>query len=466
MGIPNRKTKVEQDTMRKIVFNSFLLVIYSGSICSFQGKYEESVVKKDYSGFQVIKTFPETEEKIKLLQSIEDSVEIWTPVAGRMTSVDLTLSPNQIPVVKALLECSGIKYPTTTQDMQRAIEVENIDAGRIRELNGCCAHTSGMSWTQYHSYDTIVKFMDCLSSSYKSVVSVYTIGNSTEGRPLKVMKIGMPGKQKKAIWIDGGIHAREGISQATVTAILGYFVKGAMTLMRRNHRCMPGSNACILKKYDIYIMPVMNPDGYEYSRNYDRMWRKTRSKNPGSSCIGTDANRNWGYEWGGRGASTNPCHQTYRGPYAFSEPETAAARDFILFLSQRSNMELYLTFHSYGQFILHPWAYQRLDHVLDKEHGRVGKLTNKAMGGGYTVGASSKVLYGSLGISTDWARGAAGINYTFNIELPDKGEYGFILPASQIKKVARNALRGTLTMIKEMALFPLMQFEFPNGDTY
>merc|ERR1712173_556034 len=191
---------------------------------------------------------------------------------------------------------------------------------------------------------TILKFMDCLSSTYKSVVTMYTIGNSTEGRPLKVMKIGMPGKQKKAIWIDGGIHAREWISPATVTYILRQFVEHS------------GTYANILKNYDIYIMPSMNPDGYEYSRNYDRMWRKTRSKNPGSSCIGTDANRNWGYKWGGRGASSNPCHQTYRGPYAFSEPETAAARDFILFLAQRFNVELYLPLHSYGQFILHPWA--------------------------------------------------------------------------------------------------------------
>merc|ERR1712115_74384 len=436
MGIPNRKTKVEQDTMRKIVFNSFLLVIYSGSICSFQGKYEESVVKKDYSGFQVIKTFPETEEKIKLLQSIEDSVEIWTPVAGRMTSVDLTLSPNQIPVVKALLECSGIKYSTTTQDMQRAIEVENIDAGRIRELNESCAHTSGMSWTQYHSYDTILKFMDCLSSSFKSIVSMYTIGNSTEGRPLKVMKIGMPGKQKKAIWIDGGIHAREWISPASVTYILRQFVEHS------------SSYASILTNYDIYIMPSMNPDGYEYSRNYDRMWRKTRSNNPGSSCIGTDPNRNWGYKWGGDGASTNPCRNTYRGIHAFSEPETAAVRDFIL--ARQDDLALYLTFHAYGQMILHPWAYDRVDHDDEDELDRMGQIAAGAMSGRYRVGSAAKVLYSAAGTSDDWAKGGAGIKYSFTIELPDTGKYGFILPASKIMKVAPEVFSATEAMILDL----------------
>ena len=65
---------------------------------------------RDYSGYQVIKTFPKTEEEVKFLQSIEDKVEIWTPVPGHITSVDLMLSPNQAPVIKYLLDQNGIKY--------------------------------------------------------------------------------------------------------------------------------------------------------------------------------------------------------------------------------------------------------------------------------------------------------------------------------------------------------------------
>ena len=64
----------------------------------------------------------------------------------------------------------------------------------------------------------------------------------------------------------------------------------------------------LLQTFDVYIMPSMNPDGYEYTRTRDRMWRKTRSRNPGYTCRGTDPNRNWGYNWGLKGASTNPCH--------------------------------------------------------------------------------------------------------------------------------------------------------------
>jgi len=421
--------------MKKIPLKQvlFLGCCYLACLC------EGSDVRKDYSGYQAIKTFPDTEEKIKIVESLEESVESWTPVSGRTTTVDLMLSPKQIPLVKSLLDCSGIKYLTTTADLQRAIEVENIDTRGERESMGSCALISGMSWTQYHSYDTINKYMSCLSSSYGRLVTMYTIGYSSEGRALKVLKVGISGDKKKAIWIDGGIHAREWISPASVTFIL-------RELVERSE-----SYASILRNYDIYIMPSMNPDGYEYSRNYDRMWRKTRSRNPGSKCVGTDPNRNWGYKWGGKGASTNPCTETYRGPYPFSEPETAAVRDFIL--ARRNDIDMYLTFHSYGQMFLHPWGYERVDFYGEAElerMGRVGAFGARSMGGGYRVGSAAKVLYPASGGSDDWAKGGAGIKYSYTIELPDTGKYGFILPASQIIKVGPQALSATTAMIQDL----------------
>jgi hypothetical protein len=76
---------------------------------------------------------------------------------------------------------------------------------------------------------------------------------------------------------------------------------------------------------------------YEYSHQKDRLWRKTRSRSGGFGCVGTDPNRNFGYNWGGQGASGNPCDETYYGKKAFSEPETAAMRDFIMD-SRRKNL--------------------------------------------------------------------------------------------------------------------------------
>ena len=97
------------------------------------------------------------------------------------------------------------------------------------------------------------------------------------------------------------------------------------------------------------LVPVLNPDGYEYSRTKDRYWRKNRRKNSGSKCdegilhhgfedaangvmvdsYGVDLNRNFGKGFGEGGASTDPCSIFYTGPEAFSEPESAALRDYV-----------------------------------------------------------------------------------------------------------------------------------------
>ena len=52
------------------------------------------------------------------------------------------------------------------------------------------------------------------------------------------------------------------------------------------------------------------------------MWRKTRRPNNESAlnCVGTDANRNWGFHWNATdGASTDPCSKNFMGPHPFSE---------------------------------------------------------------------------------------------------------------------------------------------------
>lgn len=102
-----------------------------------------------------------------------------------------------------------------------------------------------------------------------------------------------------------------------------------------------------LKSIDWYILPVMNPDGYEYTFKYDRLWRKNRRRN--GFCSGVDLNRNYGHKWGGQGSSKQPCSETFGGAKAFSEPETKAVQDFIE--RSNANFKASLSFHSYGQYM-------------------------------------------------------------------------------------------------------------------
>ena len=185
-------------------------------------------------------------------------------------------------------------------------------------------------------------FMDYLASSRSGQVSVQTIGESVEGRPIKMIKISSGKPNASAFWIDGGlygitkslratnsskwfnwyaivgIHAREWISVASVSYIINELVENKDSLDKE------------LQDTDFYIVPLLNPDGYEYSHESERLWRKNRRRNLGAFCVGTDLNRNWDYEWGGSGSSKFPCQEIYAGPSPLSEPETKSVAKFIL----------------------------------------------------------------------------------------------------------------------------------------
>ena len=150
------------------------------------------------------------------------------------------------------------------------------------------------------------------------------------------------------MWIDGGTHAREWISPAVVTWMMKEVVE--------NDRWHPH----LTDKLDWYFLPVLNPDGYEYSRKPgNRMWRKTRSCYENScndTCRGTDPNRNWGYQWNQGGSSGDPCDkETYMGPQPFSEIENQNVRDFIL--GQKYKIKFFNSLHSYMPAVIIPWCY-------------------------------------------------------------------------------------------------------------
>lgn len=193
-------------------------------------------------------------------------------------------------------------------------------------------------------------------------------------------------------------------------------------------------------------MPVMNPDGYEHTHTSDRLWRKNRKKN--SVCSGVDLNRNYGYRWGGQGASKQPCAETYAGAGPFSEPETKAVENFLK--TSAADLKASLSFHSYGQYILYPWGYDRKVPPDYKDLERVGKEGAAAIravsGLEYSVGPAASMLYPAAGGSDDWAKGTMKLKYSYTVEMRDTGRHGFLLPASEIR-AAGNEMIAFMSVI-------------------
>ncbi|KAK4007882.1 hypothetical protein OUZ56_013031 [Daphnia magna] len=282
-----------------------------------------------YAGFQVWKIKPSSEGDQQFILDIIDSyeLELWSKRRMARDPMDVKVPPQSQTKLKSKLAERKISYVVVISDLQTAIDNQKTKVNRIIS-NWKPAYDMG--WISYHTLNDIYAFLTYLNTTYPKLVQLTNIGSSYEKRPLYVLRISDSSSAgtRPAIWIDGGIHAREWISPAVATYIIQQLVE------------VP-ANAKLLSNVDWYIMPVVNPDGYEYTHTKDRMWRKTRSVSNTSSCRGADPNRNFGYkeviankfkppslfqmmQWGGLGASTNPCDDTYRGTIAFSEPETLA----------------------------------------------------------------------------------------------------------------------------------------------
>ncbi|KFP47475.1 Carboxypeptidase B [Cathartes aura] len=255
--------------------------------------------------------------------------------------------------------------------------------------------------------------------------------------------MGKRGPNKKAIFMDCGFHAREWISPA----FCQWFVKETVETYGKDTVM-----TTLLNSLDFYVLPVVNIDGYVYTWTKDRMWRKTRSKNAGGPCLGTDPNRNFNAAWCTLGASKNPCDSTYCGSAPESEKETKALADFIR--EHLSTVKAYLTIHSYSQLLLFPYSYthelpsnyEELNSIAHAASKQLASLYNTK----YTYGPGATTIYPAAGGSDDWAYDQ-GIKYSFTFELRDTGRYGFILPESQIKPTCEE----TLLAVKYIANYVL-----------
>uniref|UniRef100_A0A1I8HZ87 Peptidase_M14 domain-containing protein n=2 Tax=Macrostomum lignano TaxID=282301 RepID=A0A1I8HZ87_9PLAT len=315
------------------------------------------------------------------------------------------------------------------------VQKENLGKLVTRETraNAVRRRSSDIS-SAYRTYQEILNFLDQTQSTCGSFCSVEKFGTSYEGRDLKLIKIGDDLPSKRIIWIDAGIHAREWIAPATALYFIDKIVQG--------YKSSDSTIKSMLDNFAFYIAPLLNPDGYVYTFTTNRFWRKTRSAQAGG-CYGVDPNRNFGYHWGGQGTSSNPCAETFRGSSAFSEPETRAVRDKLLAIRLRTIS--FITMHSYGQDWMVPYGYaynvsvDNYAQMMRPVQAAADKL--KSLGRNYDIGNSAVVTYPAAGASDDYAA-SIGVPYAHTIELPDTGQYGFLLPQSEIPRVGLETLEA------------------------
>lgn len=294
----------------------------------------------------------------------------------------------------------------------------------------------------YDDLDGIYTRIDNLEKASGGRAEVFVIGSSIENREIKAVRISKSNSDADLpeILLTGMHHAREWISYEVPLSIAEFIVEN----MDSNQYVSD-----ILEKSVIWVVPVLNPDGFVYSCDVDRYWRYNRRVHP-DMTEGVDLNRNYDSSW--------MQVEYVNGTGPFSEPETVAIKNLIEnsfekpFADGIKSLDGLITYHSFGQMILYPPG-TTLEHAEKYEYykelaSKMAELTFSECGSIYLVMQTAELYY-TFGEMTEWFMNTHNGAPSFTIELrpPSNGVNDFILPARQIADTVKENIVPAMYLI-------------------
>lgn len=318
------------------------------------------------------------------------------------------------------LKKTGLRYEVLVDDIDEYYrnrkQPEQSDFRKSKEImssDNIFSYTLG-SMGGFHTFAEVVKILDTLRYFYPNLVSTkINLGSSQEGRTIWGVKISdNPNVNESAteppLYFDGLHHAREPMSMEVMLYYMYWLCENYTTNTEA---------AYLINNREIFFIPVANPDGYVFNQttnpNGGGSWRKNR-RNNGGGAYGVDENRNYSYGWGyNNGSSNDPNSDTYRGPSAFSEPETQAIRDFLLL----KHPVVALSMHSNAGSTLNPYSYcdTAIRYDLYADYSSEFAPTNQ-----YPYGTVMEMLaYYSSGTTRDYMHSIGTYGWTVEISGSD-----------------------------------------------
>lgn len=356
-------------------------------------------------------------------------------------------------------------------------------------ISSGCASSLEIVRGNFYNFDNLSSELKSIQSRFKNIVDLQTIGRTSEGRDIFCIKIGHPSesKNKPALMSLFAEHSGE---HETTSLAMG-FTKFLINNYEKDTRI-----TAILNEKDIYVVPMMNPDGVEYDLSGEVKpftWRKNRRPIT-QDAYGVDLNRNWGYMWDAPVPKSlekqlnNPKDLYYHGDSPFSELETQAVRDFLF---THRNIKMFIDYHSgYAGFmqggIGFPFAYTE-EEKLPLEHNRRYQVIAQQFGDlvtdhndkrkGFIVSQAKDVKknvkkYSPIylkpfiglflpdstiapGASADYAYGELGI-MSFGVEIMRNKKFINELPESK-DKLIENQINGFIYLLEELSDDPFLK---------
>ena len=367
--------------------------------------------------------------------------------SGRLEMYTLTGDSGAIAKATRGVELAGQRQTTSgfkadavlTRAQVSKLRAEGVNVALTRNKKGQTVTEQARAmavggYNVYRSWDEpggIRDELHQLADRNPQIVKLEVLGHTYQGRELMALKVTQGANDvadgtRPATLYSSNQHAREWISLEVNRRLLHYFVDR----WRANDRDIKN----LLKRTELWFVVSANPDGYQYTFDHERLWRKNLRDNNNDGKItagdGVDPNRNFDQHWGwdNEGSSPDQADETYRGPAANSEPETK----FMAGLIDRIKPKFQSNFHSFGPWLLYPQGW--LTGALDADNpiyvALAGTDENVAIPT-FNVGQSADTLYVTNGETTDYADSSAGtVSYT-----PELGEgvpgSGFVFPDNE-----------------------------------
>ena len=328
-----------------------------------------------------------------------------------------TIAQQGIEVSGQRLVANGIELDMVLDQAQaERLRGKGVDLKLTRVKGGktvraFAAEQAANGFTVWRSYDETGGIRDQLYAAARNnpqLVKLEVLGHTGQGREIIAVKLTQsaqeqPDGKRPAVLYSSTQHAREWISTEVNRRLMNHFI----ARWRANDREVRK----LLQTNEYWFILVANPDGYQYTFDHERLWRKNLRDNNGDGQTqvgdGVDPNRNFPNHWGydNEGSSSIQSSDTYRGPAPTSEPETRA----MVGLLDRIGFAFQVNYHSNGQWLLYAEGWQTSTPTADDPiyYAMSGNLDDPAIAQ-FHPGLSSDVLYVTNGETTDYAHATTG----------------------------------------------------------